>query len=159
MGVGVAVGVDPAEEAYRLYAAGLVRFATGLVGPSDAADLVSGALVHCLAGERWASLDNVQAYLYRSVLNEARSVRRSTRRRAAREARVAAADRHVDAEPDVDVWIAAGRLSLRQRAVTMLTYVDDLTVQEVAARLGLSDGAVRRHLARARDRLRRMLDE
>jgi RNA polymerase sigma factor (sigma-70 family) len=50
------------------------------------------------------------------------------------------------------------RLSLRQRAVVFLTYWEDLGPASVAELLGISEGAVRRHLARARARLKEVLD-
>jgi RNA polymerase sigma-70 factor (ECF subfamily) len=52
---------------------------------------------------------------------------------------------------------AIGRLSVRQRAVVYLTYWDDLEPADAAERLGISEGSVRRHLARARANLRRTL--
>jgi RNA polymerase sigma-70 factor (ECF subfamily) len=45
-------------------------------------------------------------------------------------------------------------LSVQQRAVTYLTYWQDLSVPQVAEALGVGDGTVRRQLARARSRLR-----
>ena len=41
----------------------------------------------------------------------------------------------------------------------MLTYWDDLPPATVATRLGIGEGSVRRHLARARKQLRTVLDE
>ena len=76
-----------AEEAYRKYAEELIRFATALVGPSDAGDVVSGALLGCVASRGWPSVRDPRAYLFQAVLNEAKQVRRSAMRRAAREAR------------------------------------------------------------------------
>jgi RNA polymerase sigma factor (sigma-70 family) len=52
---------------------------------------------------------------------------------------------------------AIGRLSVRQRAVVYLTYWDDLDPAATAELLGISEGSVRRHLARARANLRRTL--
>jgi RNA polymerase sigma factor (sigma-70 family) len=53
---------------------------------------------------------------------------------------------------------AVAGLSVRQRAVVVLTYWADLDPRAVAERLGISEGSVRRHLARARARLREVLD-
>jgi RNA polymerase sigma factor (sigma-70 family) len=50
-------------------------------------------------------------------------------------------------------------LSIRQRAVTVLTYWSDLDPSSVALLLGISEGSVRRHLARARSRLKERLDD
>jgi RNA polymerase sigma factor (sigma-70 family) len=57
-----------------------------------------------------------------------------------------------------DVRIAVASLSVRQRAVIVLTYWADLDPCSVADWLGISEGSVRRHLARARARLREVLD-
>ena len=49
------------------------------------------------------------------------------------------------------------KLSPQQRAVVVLTYWQDLTPSAVAELLDVSEGAVRKHLARARKHLRRVL--
>ena len=56
-----------------------------------------------------------------------------------------------------EVLEAVARLSLRQRAVIVLTYWEDLEPAQVAIRLQIGEGSVRRHLARARARLREEL--
>jgi RNA polymerase sigma factor (sigma-70 family) len=157
--VAVGDGVFTLEEAYRKYGEELIRFATGLVGPWDAGDVVSGAVEGCIASPAWVSVRDPRAYLFQSVLNEARQVRRSAIRRAAREARAVGGSRVRDPEVRADVVDAVARLSVRQRAVVVLTYWDDLAPDAVAARLGISEGSVRRHLARARARLREVLHE
>ena len=80
-------------------------------------------------------------------------------RRRVRELKAAAPEASHLLDVDVDVLAAVDRLSVRQRAVVVLTYWEDLAPGEVAARLGISDGSVRRHLNRARSRLREQLDE
>ncbi len=146
-------------EAYEKYADELMRFATTLVGPSDAADVVSEAIVRCIYGSRWEEVANHRAYLFRAVLREARSQYRSTLRRRVRESRAAYPERVSPPDPQPDVLAAVVRLSMRQRAVVYLTYWSDLDVPSVASLLGISDGAVKRHLARARRRLRELLDD
>ena len=147
------------EEIYRKYADDLVRFATGLVGPFDASDVVTDACLRTFGSPRWRDVTNHRAYLYRSVLNQARSHHRSTLRRRVREQRAAVADATAPVEVDVDVLAAVDRLSVQQRASVVLTYWEDLTPSEVALRLGVSEGSVKRHLARARSRLKELLDE
>ena len=144
---------------YEKYAEELTRFATGLVGPHDAADVVSMAVVRAFSSPAWAGVRDHRAYLLRSVLNETRMHHRSTLRRRAREARYAQPDR-VEA-PDVRPAIleqVAG-LSVRQRAVVVLTYWDDLDPAEIGRRLGISPGSVRRHLARAHAHLRKTIHD
>jgi len=145
-------------EAYEKYASELVRFATGLVGPDDAPDVVADTFVKVLGSRSFEDLDEPKAYLYRTVLNEVRMRHRSTMRRRAREMRTA--DRDVSFDPEVrpEVLEAMSALSVRQRAVVVLTYWEDLTPPGVAERLAISEGTVRRHLARARSKLREVLD-
>lgn len=144
-------------ELYEKHADALVRFATVLVGPADAADVVSATLVRLLGNARWAAARDRRAYLFRAVLNEARMHHRSTMRRRVREVRSALPGAHHDAEPLVDVLAQVARLSMRQRAVVMLTYWDDLAPPAIATLLGIGEGSVRRHLARAHARLREEL--
>ncbi len=159
-GIVVSVGgITAREEAYVKHSADLVRFATGLVGPVEAGDVVSSAMLHCLWSRRWPSVQDQRAYLFRAVLNEARRAHRSSMRRAAREARFAVSRSAVAPEVHPEVLDAVARLSLRQRGVVVLTYWADLDPAGVASLLGISEGSVRRHLARARSRLRELLDE
>src|SRR5438874_7734906 len=144
-------------EAYKRHADELVRFATTLVGPSDARDIVATGVLSAMTSPRWRSVQDPRAYLYRSVLNAARQARRSGQRRRRREERAARPDVVESAERDLDVLRAVSRLSLRQRAVVYLAYWEDLAPQDVAEVLGISEGAARRHLARARARLREMI--
>lgn len=146
------------EMIYRKHADGLVRFATGLVGPFDAPDVVTDACLRAFGSRQWPSVTNQRAYLYRSVLNGARSHHRSTMRRRAREQRAAELPVATAVETDVDVLEAVAKLSVQQRAAVVLTYWDDLPPAAVAALMGTSEGSVKRHLARARSRLRGLLD-
>jgi RNA polymerase sigma-70 factor (ECF subfamily) len=54
---------------------------------------------------------------------------------------------------------ALERLSPRQRAVFVLRHFEDLSLEEIAAQLGLDVGTVKAHLARAVARLREELKE
>ena len=149
--------VADSSELYRRHADELVRYATVLVGPADAPDVVVDALVAAFASPGWPSVENQRAYLYRAVLNRSLSMRRSDARRVAREERVATSDSVVAGESSVDAQRALAVLSPQQRAVVYLTYWDDLTPTQVAALLGVSEGTVRKQLARAREQLRRIL--
>lgn len=153
------MGVDTQSDAaiYEAYAPELVRFATGLIGPTDAADVVADAFVALLGAPVWPHAVNHRALLYRRVLFEARSRVRSAQRRRSREDRT---ERMTTvAFPDLrpDVAAAVLDLSPQQRAVVVLTYWQDLPPAAVADLLDISEGAVRKHLARARTHLRRVL--
>jgi RNA polymerase sigma factor (sigma-70 family) len=122
--------------------------------------VVSEAMIRCLGTPGWGEVVDYRAYLQRAVLNQSRQW---TRQRARRVARELLFDR-LSLRPGVsesspEVWGAVRRLSVRQRAVIVLTYWEDLTPAQVADRLGLSEGSVRRHLARGRARLRKVLSD
>jgi RNA polymerase sigma factor (sigma-70 family) len=144
---------------YQRHASELISFAAGLVGRGEAADVVSSAMVRVLGAPGWASVGNRRAYLFRAVFNEAVSWGRRSRRRVDVERTAASRDRLEFPTLRPDVRLAVERLSVRQRAVVLLTYWADLDPVTVADHLGLSEGTVRRHLARARARLRKVLDE
>ena len=154
--------LDEADDAglYEQLAPELIRFATALVGRVDAPDVLSGAVVKALAAPGWPTVANRRSYLYRSVFNEAQTWLRRAGRRPFLEARASGltADRWEFPALRPDVGVAVAGLSVRQRAVIVLTYWADLDPPAVAERLGISEGSVRRHLARARARLREVLD-
>lgn len=146
-------------ETYRRLAPELVRFATVLVGPDDAPDMVSVAVTKALAGRSWRHVENRRAYLYRAVLNTARRHVRRSRLRPEREQRSAGANHWELPALRPDVRTAVLELSVRQRAVIVLTYWADLDPAAIADWLGISEGSVRRHLARARAQLRKVLTD
>jgi RNA polymerase sigma factor (sigma-70 family) len=150
------------EGAYRAHAQELTAFATTLVGPGDAPDVVAGAVTRVVAGGRWVTIRNPRAYLYQAVYREAVSLQRQFGRRTRLAIRLRASVPHEHARPadelaDTALINAVRDLPLRQRAVIVLTYWQDLAPDEVASRLGISTGAVKKHLARGRANVRRAL--
>lgn len=145
-------------EAYRRHAGDLIRFAAVVVGPDSAGDVVSSAVLRVL-GRDLSSVSNLRAYLFSTVANEGRNLKRSEARRRSREANaVGSVDRSTRTpEPFPEVREAVERLSARQRAVVYLAYWEDLAEDSIAEHLGISSGSVRRHLSRARKNLRREL--
>ena len=144
---------------YGKHADELTRFATGLVGPHDAPDVVSAAVLTCMFSKGWSAVENPRAYLFRGVLNEARRHHRASSRRLAREHQAALPAAVDPPEVRPEILAAVMALSMRQRAVTILTYWSDLDPTSIALLLGVSEGSVRRHLARARSRLKERLDD
>jgi len=149
------VASDGLEECYRDHAPALVRFAASLVGPSDAEDVVAAAVANVLRTSPDAH--DLRAYLYRAVSNLAKQHWRSLGRRERREALRAVSEETVAVEIDHQVTGALVSLSSQQRAVVHLVYWEDLTPSMAAERLGVTDGTVRRQLARARRRLAEVL--
>jgi RNA polymerase sigma-70 factor (ECF subfamily) len=88
---------------------------------------------------------------------------RSRWRRLARQARLApraySVDGRLDELPDVDLQRALRRLPVRQREAVVLHYWADLGVEACASAMGVTAGAVKQHLSRARQRLAAELGE
>jgi RNA polymerase sigma-70 factor (ECF subfamily) len=147
------------EAVYRNYSQELTRYATGLVGPFDAPDVVTDACLKAFGTRNWPDVIDRRAYLYRTVLNVANDHHRQTLSRRLREMKTARREDLPDptASIDVEVLDAVSRLSVQQRAAVFLTYWEDLSPEAVAQRMGVSTGTVKRHLARARRRLGELL--
>lgn len=132
----------------------LIRYATVLVGPAEAEDLLSTVVLRVLQRRSLTELGHPRSYLFQSVLNEARSLgRRNSRRRLPVEESVAP----IDVDPGV--LEAVRRLPERQRAAVYLTYWRDLPIAETAELMGCRPGTVKRYLHLARSHLREVLDE
>lgn len=154
------------ESAYRRHADELVRFATVHVGPHDAADVVTDALLNVFGRERRGeveslAVDDLRAYLYRAVHHRIVDAGRSAARRRRRESQYAA-ERVTTAtveSPSVDARRVLSHLTDQQRSVVFLAYWCDMSVPMIAATLDVGDGTARKQLARARARLREVLDD
>ena len=136
-----------------------MRFAASLVGPSEAADLVSEVVVATLQHRPLSSLDNPRAYLMQALTNRAKS----RRRQLARE-RQALARHGMQSVPDhadtiSDVSHAVSELPAQQKAAVFLVYWEGMEPSEAARLMGVSPGTVRRYLHLARRRVGRSLDE
>jgi RNA polymerase sigma factor (sigma-70 family) len=147
------------EQAYRKWADELTRYATALVGPADAPDLVGDAFTSMLArgSDAWQTVRDPRSYLYRTITNAASMSARSGDRRHHREMRWLAERPRSELLVDPGVRKALDGLSVQQRAAIFLTYWLDLTPAMVASMLEISEGSVKRHLARARSTLRKVL--
>ncbi|GAA4622674.1 RNA polymerase sigma factor [Cellulomonas oligotrophica] len=131
----------------------LVARATLVTGSRvDALDLVHDALVVAFSARaRFASVDEAEQDVCRAVVTLFVGRRRRRRDRAtavllAARARWATSD----PEPDVlgaDVMAALAELSRRERACVLLRHLDNLSVQETAQLLGLSEGSVAKHVS------------
>lgn len=145
------------DELYRKHADELIRFASTLVGPSLAEDVLGGAVTSALSSPSWPLVVNKRAFLFRCVATEAARHARSAQRRLRRERRVADAETVHDRHLDPDVVEAMLALSTRQRAVVYVTFWLDLTARDAAEFLGMSERTVERELARSRRTLERKL--
>ncbi|SRR5665213_2793404 len=100
--------------------------------------------------------DAFDTWLYRIVMRESARVRR----RHEREGQATFAQSFGgDDTAAIDVWRALATLSPELRDVTVLFYFDDLKSAAIASILGIPHATVRTRLARARARLRGLLDD
>jgi RNA polymerase sigma-70 factor, ECF subfamily len=133
----------------------------------DAADAVQEAFLRAYG--RWDRIgryDDPVAWIRHIAINRLRDGFRSRTRARKALARLAPMAQR-DAEPVVDEGAPVdpevlarrlGSLSREQRLALSLFSVEDLSVAEVAASMGISTGAVKFHLHQAREALRRRLE-
>ena len=128
---------------------------------ATAEDLVQEAFAR-LHGRHLADADKALAYLRATVLNLSRS--RLRRLRTARkherpdDAALPSAEEHAVLRADQRAVLDALRtLSPRQRQALVLRYWEDMSEAQVAAAMGLSNGAVKSHTARGIAALRKTL--
>lgn len=146
-------------DTYARHSAQLMRMAIALVGRDEAHDLVAETMQRVINRTEWTKVTNGGAYLARSLIGAASDLHRATNRRRAREARATHLGRQEQFEESspVDVRRAMQAITPQQRAIAYLVYWEDMTIPDVALWLDVSEGTVRRQLARAKDRLREVL--
>lgn len=144
--------VDRSSELYLKLRSDLLRYATSLVGSSQAEDVVSTVVLRTIRRQPLNDLEKPFAYLMKGVLNEARSIWR-------RNAPVSLDGIDVGRLPDevVETLDAVWQLPVRQRAAVYLFYWEDRPVDEIAELMGISPGAVKRYLHNSRRRLKDQL--
>jgi len=131
----------------------LQRYAMLLCGSREqAADLVQDALVKTFGRLRNGfTLESAEAYVRRAILNG----HLDGGRRLMRWRKVAPLEYTPDEQPSSDASTdlqqdlhrELRKLSPRERACLVLRYYDDLKVDDIAATLGISAGAVKRYLS------------
>jgi RNA polymerase sigma factor (sigma-70 family) len=152
------------REVFETHRVAVFRLAAMLTSDRSVAEEVTAEVfARVLPRFRRGDLQDVLPYLRRTVVNEVTSRRRRHGHEQRALARVHAAvqpgqpiDRVELREP---LMAALLRLPVRQRAVVVLRYHDDLSEAEVARTLGTSVGTVKTHASRGLDQLRRALED
>lgn len=149
----------------------LVRSLTAITGDSETAvDAVQEAFVKAaLSWRRVGRLDDPIGWIRRVAINRSRDFFRSDSRRRKREhsvyqssSRLGASDGGAagpwQASETVEANLALvdrlNQLPRRQRIAAALFYLEDLAVVDVASAMGISQGAVKFHLNKARAALK-----
>ena len=157
----VRAGSDPAFEAIvERYRRALMRYVSRLLPPERAEDVVQQAFVNAYeAMHRDTAELNLRPWLYRIAHNGALNALRD---RALGHAEL---DERIDGveRPDQaleralglrELVVAVQALPERQRSAILLRELEGRSYEEIATSLGVSDGAVRQLLNRARNSLR-----
>jgi RNA polymerase sigma-70 factor (sigma-E family) len=156
---------DALADVFRTHHAEVVRLAYLLCGDRERAeDLVAEVFTKLYRRLQRGPVDNVRAYLRRSVVNQVNS----SFRRLALERREAARRRgddrgaraHADDVAERAAMLAAlDRLPPRQRTAVVLRFYEDLSEKEAAAVMGCSTGTVKSSLSRGLAKLRGLVSE
>lgn len=154
------------EQIEALYRGRFERFATvacAVTGSQAAArDAVQDAFASAVRRRgQFRGDGSLEAWLWRAVVNEARSQQRRRRSRERLEQRAVALESATEtrqgSETAVDAFVAS--LPERQRLVVFLRYYADLTHEQIADALGIRPGTVAATLNAAHARLRPLLAE
>ena len=137
----------------------LVRYCAGLVGPDRAEDTVQQTLLNAhRALDTTAEVMNLRSWLYRVAHNAALNVLRAVRDELPLDDSRPATDLPdvaVERAEEVRATLRAVHdLPERQRAALVLRELEGRSHEEIAAALGVTAGAARQHLARARAAVR-----
>ena len=145
----------------------VVRTLTAMTGDEQAAhDCAQEAFVK--AADQWQKVrrfENPVGWVRRVAINRSRDLHRADVRRSRREEKSMPAEvgRVSESTGLVDgslLMVDLLRLlPLMQRSTAALFYIDDLPVAEIGRLLGISTGAVKFHLSRARKNLRQAIVE
>jgi len=139
------------EELLRERRPALIGYAALLTGDrGEAEDLVHDAIVRTFGRPRqFPSLNAADAYVRRAIASGFIDRLRSRKSWLGALGRMAADETSPedDAASRLDVRAALRTLPRRQRTCVVMRFYDDMTVADIAATLGLSDGAVKRYLS------------
>jgi RNA polymerase sigma-70 factor, ECF subfamily len=146
------------RQSYRSIVQSLALAAGDLAAAEDATQ--EAFIELCARWNRISHYDNPALWVRRVAINKLRKVHRSNARRAVALLRLVSDESMAPppAEPDTSLLAALSALPARQRLATVLYYVEDLTMAEVASAMGISQGAVSQHLNRARSTFRAHLE-
>lgn len=157
-------GLDRLRRQYELYAPALFRLGVALTGSRGLAeDLVHDAFVRLHRVSAPPVPDAVPVYLRRTMVN----LVRDHHRRVAVSRRIPFATHDEPSAElvagrraeDAAVAAAITELPHRQRTCVVLHYFEQLSDTEIATTMGISAGAVKTHLHRARAALAERLED
>ena len=165
LAVAETAGAESFERVVDRQAERLVRSLTAMFLDREmAADAAQDAFVQLyLHWEQVTASGSPDAWLYRVAINRCHDYRRKLARGRRLLERLAGSTRpeaaSSDWQPRAEFLSIIAGLPRRQRIAAGLYYDADLPVAEIAAVMGISQGAVSSHLHRARTALRHLVEE
>ena len=146
----------------RRYSGMILRLCfTYSLGRADAQDICQNVFLKLLQSDRrFDSEGETRAFIIRITINECKDVLKSGWRR-----RSVPLDELIEREvpflpsEDTGVLAAVQRLPVRYREAVYLYYYEGYNAEEIAAMVGAKPAAVRQRLARAREKLRKELED
>lgn len=151
---------DQIEAVYRERSAHMTRVALAIVGdPDGARDAIHDAFAEALkTRETFRGESDVEAWLWRAVVNRARNQRRWARLRNTRQEPLSEHEAVASVVGDPAVRMLVSGLPERQRLVLFLRYYADLDYDAIGGALGIRRGTVAATLNHAHASLRAKLD-
>ena len=153
------------HDLYQKYAPDVYRFAYWLAGnDADAKDLTSETFVRAWTAAEAPRLETVKGYLFTIT----RNLHRKQWRRQSRLESLDETMPDLATQPDVAagnedesarIWAAVHALAEMDRTVLMLRVEQDLSYEDIAAITGLSVGAAKVRMFRARAKLAEILNQ
>lgn len=146
----------------RRYSGMILRLCfTYSLGRADAQDICQNVFLKLLQSDRrFDSEGETRAFIIRITINECKDVLKSGWRR-----RSVPLDELIEREvpflpeENTGVLAAVQRLPIKYREAVYLYYYEGYNAEEIAAMVGAKPAAVRQRLARAREKLRKELED
>lgn len=102
--------------------------------------------------------EHIRKWLFRTIMNQAKDIRRSFWRKSRSELNEATAGTVFETSQDQSLFDAVSGLDAKYRIILQLYYYEEFTIREIAALTGLSQSTVKKRLERGRKLLREQLD-
>ncbi len=146
-----------AARLYELYAQDVFRLALSyLRNRQDAEDICQSVFLNLLRSGPRLTPEKEKAWLLTCTANACKNLLNTFWRRNVGELEESAAFQE---ERDQELWAALGALPPKQRALIHLYYYEGYSQGEIAEILGISRTAVQTRMSRAREQLRKELND
>lgn len=127
---------------------------------ADAQDAVQLAFIQYVQDpDSFESEEHIRRWLFRTVLNKAKDIRRSFWRRNRTDLDETIQNMSFEQPKDLDLFSAVSALPRTYRVVLQLYYYEEFSIREISQMLSISENAVKKRLSRARNLLKEKLDE